>query len=170
MKTSCSFFRIAGALLFAAAAGASAQNKPAGQFHSLKDLLDLVPKKTMQEWKMPLKSDAARRAADEIFLKEAKTKIASLKVKAAAWEPSGSGEEGSDKYRMVVGQALNVNGVALQANIWIYFPADQGAALSQTPRGQEVTVAGELGNVEIKNDSAGLRMVVNLVHAKIGGR
>jgi hypothetical protein len=175
MRTSIWCSGITGALLIAMTTGVFAQakvagsDKPEAQIRSVKDLVDLVPKKTMQELKQKLKMEDARKAANEVFANQAKSRTGSFMVKAAGWDPwTGGGVNMEDKFRMTLSQSLNTGGLNIQVLFWIYFPAEQQAALAKTAKGKEMKVTGELAEVQFVNDpSAGLQLLITLFHAKI---
>src|SRR5436190_13257101 len=91
MKANLSTCIVSFLCLASTAATALAQSKPAAkdtsQFHSLKEIMNLVPKQTLIQLKVATKSEAARLSANKIFSEKAQNMNATLKVRVEGYQP-----------------------------------------------------------------------------------
>lgn len=168
------------ASLFFLCAGmnAAAQTKPeAGapeSFHTVKEILDLVPKETLKQLKVPGKGEAARKSANQLLAQKALRKNATFKVKTLNWLP-WKHELNPDKIHVLVPQQfVDTGGSKLPLNLWVTVADDKDPGLAKSTKGQEITLAGQLVEVEFRinptNPSVGLEFHVNLGHCKVERR
>lgn len=155
---------------------AAAQNKAAApkdqsQFHSIKEIIDLIPKKTLLELKVPVKSRTAQASANEVLARKAVNMRATLKVRVGSWQP-WSGPGNPDKFTITVPwQTMNFGGVAMRIQIWVSLPPEGERGLSGLQNGRDATVTGEIGQAQISNNPPeGLVFHFSLHHAMVGAR
>lgn len=150
---------------------APAQETPknGGDFHSAKDIIDLIPHPMVMRLKVASQMEAAKGEANAILEKGARTKTATLKVKAVRWEPWDAPGEVPSKFRLQpLDQTINVNGTAIGVRMWIYLPAEAGPALAKVFRGSELTITGFLNRADFTtNKGEGLKLNLDITRTKI---
>jgi len=143
--------------------------KNAGDFHSAKEIVDLIPHAVIMRLKVASQMDAAKSEANAILEKGARTKTATLKVKVVRWEPWDAAGEVPSKFRLQpVDQTVNVNGAAIVVRVWLYLPAEAGPALAKAFRGSELTITGFLNRVDFTtNKGEGPRLNIDITRTTI---
>jgi hypothetical protein len=175
MKTNCAC--IAAFFCLACVSNpAAAQNKPGAprdlsQFHSIKEIIDLIAKQTLLQLKVPVKSEAARAVANEILARKAVNTRVTFKVRVETWQPWSS-PGNPDKFTITApSQTMNFSGVAMNIQTWMSVPPEGEIGLAGLQKGRDATVTGEIGRAQISNNpSEGLVFHLSLRHSLVGGR
>jgi hypothetical protein len=162
---------IAGAVACLIANFANAQNAPqeAPTFHSVKEVVELVPKKTIMQMKVPTQMEAAKTEANGLLAQNALGKFATWKIKVVKWSPWDAPGVVPSKFRVdALEQTVNVNGAVIGVRMMVYLPADAEAIVTKLSRGSEATVTGHLNRVDFTNNKGeGLKLNFDMTRTKI---
>jgi hypothetical protein len=153
-----------------AAASAPAQDAPeAPTFHSVKELADLVPRKTIAQMKVSTQTEAAKTEANGLFVQNAVGKYATWKIKVVKWMPWDAPGVVPSKFRIeALEQTVNINGTPVGVRMWIYLPADAESVVTKLSRGSEATVTGHLNRVDFTtNKGEGVKLNIDMMRTKI---
>ena len=128
--------------------GAHAQDKPAATgFRSQKQILELIPRQQMMQFRTSSLIEKTREAANRILDAQARGKPVTLRVKVLESIPLT--DPGDFKFRInAFEQTVNLYGVSIGVRFYAYVSAGQEKAMSRISRGQDVTLSGSLMRVE----------------------
>lgn len=152
---------------------ARAQNSAAADFKSAKQIIELVPRQQLMQFRTSSLMEGARASANKILDAKVKGKRATLRVKVSEWKAwEGPGGELGIKFRMdTQEQTVNQNGVSIGVRFYVFLPADQEQALARVPKGQEISVTGTLTRADFTaNANEGLKLNLDLLDTKIERR
>jgi hypothetical protein len=158
------------AIAVASIASAPAQDAPeAPAFHSVRELADLIPHKTIMQLKVPSQMEAAMTEANGLLAQNAVDKYATWKIKVVSWVPWDAPGVVPSKFRIsTLEQAINVNGSVIGVRMMVYLPAEAEPMVKKLSRGSEATVTGHLNGVNFTNNKGeGLKLNVEMRRTKI---
>jgi hypothetical protein len=165
---------IAAAVACLVASSAQAQNAPqdAPAFHSVKEVVDLVPKKTIMQLKVTSEMEAAKTEANGLLAQNAVGKFATWKIKVVKWTPWDAPGVVPSKFRVdALEQTINVNGSVIGVRMMIYLPAEAEPIVTKLSRGSEATVTGHLNRVDFTtNKGEGIKLNFDMTRTKIEPR
>jgi len=139
------------------------------KFHAVKEIIDLVPKQTIMQLKIPSQMEAAKTAANTALSENALGNWVTWKVKVLNWEPWDSPGVVPNKFRISVpDQTMNVNGTVFGVRILVYLGADAGPIVTKLKKGAEVTVTSYLNRVDFTtNKPEGLKFNLDMMRTQI---
>jgi hypothetical protein len=155
--------------LVASAADETAPPNGVVNFHSAKEIVDLIPRQAMMQLKIPTQAEAAKTAANAALSQNALDKWVSWKVKVVKWEPWDSPGVVPNKFRIsVADQNMNVNGTLIGVRMLVYLGADAEPIVTKLNKGADVTVTSFLNRVDVTNNKAeGLKVNLDMTRTKI---
>ena len=169
------FIRFSSLLVFIAvsvpakAADETAPPNGVANFHSVKEIVDLVPRQTLMQLKIQSQMESARTAANAALVQSAKDKWLTCKVKVVKWEPWDSPGVVPSKFRIdAQEQMMNINGVTFGARMMVYLGADAEDVVTKLNKGAEVTVTSYLNRVDFTNNKGeGTKLNLDMTRTKI---
>ena len=158
-------------LVFTLAAQADDIAPPNGvvDFHSVKEIVDLVPRQALMQLKIPTQMEAAKTAANSALSQNALNKWVTWKVKVQKWEPWDAPGVVPSKFRISVPeQTMNVNGTVFGVRMMIYLGADAEPVVTKLNKGTEITVTSFLNRVDFTTNKAeGTKLNFDMTRTKI---
>ena len=166
---------LAAALAITLAARASDDIAPPNgvvNFHSVKEIVDLVPKHALMQVKIPTQAEAAKTEANAALAQNAEGKWVSWKVKVVKWEPWDARGVVPSKFRIETQDLpMNVGGTAFSVRMLVYLGAEAEPAVTKLNKGAEITVTSYLNRVDLTSNKGEVpKLNLDMTRTKIEGK
>jgi len=132
-------------------------------FNSVKDILDLVPKRALMQLKNPREIEAAKTTANAAFAQRALHKWITLKIRIKKWQPYEAQGVIPSKYRVEAEEEIaNVSGALVGVRAWVNLGAAAEPIITKMVHGEELTVTSYLNRVELAANPGDAQVKLNL--------